>query len=419
MNIYVFTYLCSFCACCITSFVLLHHIEWKQSGWKFFIVLFINAAVLAISAMRYYPLSKSVMVLFDALLLYPFTNRKKPLRNIMGFVMLLGLYEYMSYPISIYISVFINHVVTLNKWSMAITIISPQLLILYAYWLYRRLSIKTNKKKSLSEALFQIVVIPLFTFVNYQVVLMMCAYYLQPVMICLVIMDMAFVVLLDIYLFYLFEKIKENVMLKEQAIRLEEMGKMQYTYYQKLEEKYDQSRGIIHDMKRHMQVLESKELPKENVEHYIGDMKELLNNYSHTVYSSHPIINVILHEKIDEARNDGIEVTCQIAPIDFSFMKEIDVTVIFANLLDNAIDACEETLGNKFIHICIDQIHEFIVIAISNSTKEFKDIEKSSKPGHAGLGLKNVAQTLDHYGGNMQVTSEEHEFTIHLYIPRT
>lgn len=145
MNIYVFTYLCSFCACCITSFVLLHHIEWKQSGWKFFIVLFINAAVLAISAMRYYPLSKSVMVLFDALLLYPFTNRKKPLRNIMGFVMLLGLYEYMSYPISIYISVFINHVVTLNKWSMAITIISPQLLILYAYWLYRRLSIKTNK----------------------------------------------------------------------------------------------------------------------------------------------------------------------------------------------------------------------------------------------------------------------------------
>lgn len=419
MNIYLFTYLCSFCACCITSFVILHHIEWKQSGWKFFIVLFINAAVLAISAMVYYPLSKSIMVLLDALLLYPFTNRKKPLRNIMGFVMVLALCDYISYPISIYISIFINHVVSLNKWSMAITIISPQLLVLYTYWLYCRISTKTNKKKSLWESLFQIIILPLFTLMNFQVMLMMSAYYLEPIMLSFIIMDMVFVVLLNIYLFYLFEKIKENVMLKQQAIRLEEMGKMQYTYYQKLEEKYNQSRGIIHDMKRHLQVLESKELPKENVEHYIGDMKELLQSYSHEIYSSHPIINVILHEKIDEARNNGIEVTCQIAPIDFSFMKEIDVTVIFANLLDNAIDACEETQGNKYIHICIDQIHDFIVIAICNSTKEIKDIEKSSKPGHAGLGLKNVAQSLDHYGGNMQVASEAHEFTIHLYIPRT
>lgn len=419
MNIYLFTYLCSFCACCITSFVILHHIEWKQSGWKFFIVLFFNAAVLAISAMVYYPLSKSIMVLLDALLLYPFTNRKKPLRNIMGLVMVLALCDYISYPISIYISIFINHVVSLNKWSMAISIISPQLLVLYTYWLYCRISTKTNKKKSLWESLFQIIMLPLFTMMNFQVMLMMSAYYLEPIMLSFIVMDMVFVVLLNIYLFYLFEKIKENVMLKQQAIRLEEMGKMQYTYYQKLEEKYNQSRGIIHDMKRHLQVLESKELPKENVEHYIGDMKELLQSYSHEIYSSHPIINVILHEKIDEARNNGIEVTCQIAPIDFSFMKEIDVTVIFANLLDNAIDACEETLGNKYIHICMDQIHDFIVIAISNSTKETKDIEKSSKPGHAGLGLKNVAQSLDHYGGNMQVTSEEHEFTIHLYIPRT
>lgn len=419
MNIYVFTYLCSFCACCITSFVILHHIEWKQSGWKFFIVLFINAAVLAISVMAYYPLSKSVMVLLDAMLLYPFTKRKKPLRNIMGFVMVLALCDYISYPISLYISIFINHVVSLNKWSLAVTVISPQLFVLYIYWIYCRISTKTNKKKSLLESLFQIIILPLFTFVNFQVMLMMSAYYLEPVMLSFIIMDMVFVVLLNIYLFYLFEKIKENVMLKQQAIRLEEMGKMQYTYYQKLEEKYNLSRGIIHDMKRHLQVLESKELPKENVEHYIGDMKELLKSYSHEVYSTHPIINVILHEKIDEARSNGIKVSCQIAPIDFHFMKEIDVTVIFANLLDNAIDACEETQGNKFIDIQIDQIHEFIVIAISNSTKEMKSVDKSTKPGHAGLGLKNVSQTLESYGGNMQVTSKEHEFTIHLYIPRT
>lgn len=418
MNLYVFTYLCSFCACCITSFVILHHIEWKQSGWKFFIVLFINAAVLAISVMAYYPLSKSVMVLLDAMLLYPFTKRKKPLRNIMGFVMVLALCDYISYPISLYISIFINHVVSLNKWSLAVTVISPQLFVLYIYWIYCRISTKTNKKKSLLESLFQIIILPLFTFVNFQVMLMMSAYYLEPVMLSFIIMDMVFVVLLNIYLFYLFEKIKENVMLKQQAIRLEEMGKMQYTYYQKLEEKYNQSRGIIHDMKRHLQVLESKELPKENVEHYIGDMKELLKSYSHEVYSTHPIINVILHEKIDEARSNGIKVSCQIAPIDFHFMKEIDVTVIFANLLDNAIDACEEAQGNKFIDIQIDQIHEFIVIAISNSTKEMKSVDKSTKHGHAGLGLKNVSQTLESYGGNMQVTSKEHEFTIHLYIPR-
>ena len=80
--------------------------------------------------------------------------------------------------------------------------------------------------------------------------------------------------------------------------------------------------------------------------------------------------------------------------------------------------------GVKLMRVAVDGMGgdhspSAVVEGCVQALEEFKDIEKSSKPGHAGLGLKNVAQTLDHYGGNMQVTSEEHEFTIHLYIPRT
>lgn len=419
MNPIVFFAICAFGANCITSFILFHLIKWSQKGWRLFLAVVLNACLLVLSCFFYYPYGKALAVVVDVVLLNVLI-KKKEVRNtasLVAFAIVIGVCEFIVYPIQIYTTLYINRVPVLNVWSLSISIVFPQFLILYVYWLYQKISIKTNERTSLFASILQVIILPVFTVINNIVMIMMAAYYMDPMMLLFILMDMMFVVFLNVYLFYLFERMKENVKLKQQAIRLEEMGKMQYTYYQKLEDKYQQSRAMIHDMKRHLQVLESGELPKDHLDAYIGDLKGMLHRYAHEVYSTNPIVNVILHEKFEEAKANGIQVDCQMAPVDFSFIKEIDVTVLFANLLDNAIDACIEVEGEKTLELKVDQVQDFIVIGIRNTSKSYVDISHSSKEGHSGLGLKNVNQVLEGYGGNMQVEPGEHEFVIHLYLP--
>lgn len=417
MNPYYFVHICSILACCITSYIILQLVNWPKHGIRFVLVLLANSIVLGLLSLLYYPYLKIGLMVVDALILNVYVQKeKKKIVPIIGIVLLLGACEFIGYPVFLFMAQYVNRIQYVNVWTNAIVLLIPQFVVFSIYWLYQRIHSEEKGACRSFEFIFQIIVLPIFTFINIIVMMMLSAYYMDPLMLSFILLDMIFVVFLNIYIFYLFEKMKENVRLKQQAIQLEEMGKMQYTYYQKLEEKYRQSRSLIHDMKRHLQVLESKDIPQQHREVYQGELQQLFDNYTHEVYSNHPIVNIILHEKYEEAKAKGIQVTYQIAPVDFHFMRDMDVTIVFANLLDNAIDACSE-IEHPYFTFRIDQIQDFIVMVLTNSSKPKVNIKKSSKAGHEGLGLKNVTQTLESYGGNIQVASKGHEFIVHLYIP--
>lgn len=417
MNPYYFVDICSILACCITSYIILQLINWPKNGIRFVLVLLVNSIVLGLLSLLYYPYLKIGLMVVDALILNAFVQQeKKKIVSIIGIVILLGACEFIGYPVFLFMAQYVNRIAYVNVWTNAIVLLVPQFVVFSIYWLYQRIHSEEKGACHSFEFIFQIIILPIFTFINIIVMMMLSAYYMDPLMLSFILMDMTFVVFLNVYIVYLFEKMKENVRLKQQAIQLEEMGKMQYTYYQKLEEKYQKSRSLIHDMKRHLQVLESKDIPQQHREVYQGELQQLFDNYTHEVYSNHPIVNIILHEKYEEAKAKGIQVTYQIAPVDFHFMRDMDVTIVFANLLDNAIDACSE-IEHPYLTFHIDQIQDFIVMVLANSAKPKVNIKKSSKAGHEGLGLKNVTQTLESYGGNIQVASKEHEFIVHLYIP--
>lgn len=417
MNPYYFVHICSILACCITSYIILQLVNWPKHGIRFVLVLLVNSIVLGLLSLLYYPYLKIGLMVVDALILNAFVQQeKKKIVSIIGIVLLLGACEFIGYPVFLFMAQYVNRIAYVNVWTNAIVLLVPQFVVFSIYWLYQRIHSEEKGAYHSFEFIFQIIILPIFTFINIIVMMMLSAYYMDPLMLSFILMDMTFVVFLNVYIVYLFEKMKENVRLKQQAIQLEEMGKMQYTYYQKLEEKYQKSRSLIHDMKRHLQVLESKDIPQQHREVYQGELQQLFDNYTHEVYSNHPIVNIILHEKYEEAKAKGIQVTYQIAPVDFHFMRDMDVTIVFANLLDNAIDACSE-IEHPYFTFRIDQIQDFIVMVLTNSAKPKVNIKKSSKAGHEGLGLKNVTQTLESYGGNIQVASKEHEFIVHLYIP--
>lgn len=57
-------------------------------------------------------------------------------------------------------------------------------------------------------------------------------------------------------------------------------------------------------------------------------------------------------------REKGISVTIKVDNVNLNFLAPIDITTIFGNLLDNAIEAAEKLEEEKYISIKIGSYHK-------------------------------------------------------------
>lgn len=63
------------------------------------------------------------------------------------------------------------------------------------------------------------------------------------------------------------------------------------------------------------------------------------------------ILNCVLTDKIKTAEKSGISVKIDIDYVDITFMKPIDITILFGNLLDNVIHTSKRCADSKYIGI--------------------------------------------------------------------
>ena len=107
--------------------------------------------------------------------------------------------------------------------------------------------------------------------------------------------------------------------------------------------------------------------------------------------------------------------------IEFSFMNKMDITTIFMNLLNNAVEACSEPeVQERYIKLIIKKIKNSIVVIVKNRYSEEKQIPFSegisTKKGHMGLGISNVRKTLKKYDAELVVENENGEFVVKFVI---
>lgn len=138
---------------------------------------------------------------------------------------------------------------------------------------------------------------------------------------------------------------------------------------------------------------------------YTQDIHGILNQLGMKYYTSNQMLNIILNDKVQLMETKGIIPEIKIADVNLDFMREMDITTIFANLLDNAIEASEKS-EEKVIRLKVLMVHEFISITLENSSSRAPEKRGSSflshKENHEGLGLKNVERTITQYKGDIQ-----------------
>lgn len=127
--------------------------------------------------------------------------------------------------------------------------------------------------------------------------------------------------------------------------------------YEEMRSTYKEMRGWRHDYRNHMQVLKIylEEGKLEQGKEYIMQMDKDLNDIEHMVRSGNIMADAILNSKLSLARTKDISVNATAKIPENLPISDTEFCVIFGNLLDNAIEACEKIKEkeDRFIRIYI------------------------------------------------------------------
>jgi len=197
---------------------------------------------------------------------------------------------------------------------------------------------------------------------------------------------------------------------KLQIEMMEQQEKLQYENYELQEEKYAKSLSVLHDIKKHISMIE--ELYQNNQTNEAVLYKEQFNDMLHSLVSIHfvnnPIMNCLLSDKIRITEKMGIIFKIEISTADIDFMEPLDITTLFGNLFDNAINSCEKCKGEKYIGFYMKSYNDMISIRIENSVSEPVSIKNGRiMSTQSGIGLLNIYRCINRYNGSIIYKSRD------------
>lgn len=230
--------------------------------------------------------------------------------------------------------------------------------------------------------------------------------------------------ILNMAVIYLIENISKSKQLENDIRLIEQRMDMRYSYYQQLEMEYDKSQDLMHDIKNHIKVFERLYQADQNSEglEYTKKIYDLVDELGMKFNNDNKILNIIVNENIRICEIHHIEFIYSVENLDLSFIDEIDITAIFSNLLDNAVEACEKIgSGTKRIELRVYQFNNMIIINIINSVGNIP-IQKdgkfvSAKKSHKAIGLSNVMTSVYKYNGDISFDVEQDKFSVSIIFP--
>ena len=199
----------------------------------------------------------------------------------------------------------------------------------------------------------------------------------------------------------LFSMVEKKDGQERDTLLLRQHMEMQQESMAALEANFRMQRKSAHEFEHHIQVLGDL-LEHDEVGVARDYLKRLKKNRSFrvmSVSSNHPVIDVILNQKYQTARENEIIMQIQINDLSAVTIPSDFLVVVLTNLLDNAIEACRKIDGYREI-ICSVLYDEGLYVCIRNTsepvqiTDEKIPTSKQDSLSH-GFGLLSVTYVLD------------------------
>lgn len=198
----------------------------------------------------------------------------------------------------------------------------------------------------------------------------------------------------------------------------------QIAVYKMLAEQYRQSERLRHDMKNHIIALSALSRNKEweKIDKYLKNMEDIAFD-GDVDLTGNKAVDALLNQKRKRAKEENIRWECEVQIPGECGINEFDLCVLFGNILDNALEACERMQGGecRFIHIQARTVKKCFLIEGKNSMdreeKYTEGVTKKGNFGEHGIGLLNVGDVVHGYNGVMNMEAENGVFAISILMP--
>lgn len=183
---------------------------------------------------------------------------------------------------------------------------------------------------------------------------------------------------------------------------------------------------LIHDIKKHLQSIDMLNSQKENrkISAYIHPLMNSSALQEVPRLCGHEMLNAILSRYQKQCADRQIAFHADIRNDTVNFLPDADLTSLFCNLLDNAIEAADD-IPDSFIELNTGRREKtpFVVITVINSSKKNPfsarsgalSTNKPNKQKH-GFGLKSIRKIVNKYHGDLQMYYHPGTLTFHTII---
>lgn len=196
------------------------------------------------------------------------------------------------------------------------------------------------------------------------------------------------------------EKENELFQLKNEINKTE----TEKNYYDILEKQIQDLMIYAHDAKNHLSAIKSLNTDFK-IDEYINKMAESLATYSKVSHSGNHILDVIINKYITECEIKNVKFSYDIRLKNLEYVEDYDLVTILGNLLDNALEAAENS-QNREITLSTDYRNTYDILIITNNcdtapkTINEKLLTTKKDKNLHGIGLKSVMKTLRKYNGD-------------------
>ncbi len=210
-----------------------------------------------------------------------------------------------------------------------------------------------------------------------------------------------------------YKKMAESFRLNKEAALLELQAHSLSRYVEEAKLRYEKTKSFRHDIKNHITVVKEL-LENENTEtalQYVEGMEELTADISFPVSTNHPVLDILLGNKLGIAEENRIEVQCSMIVPYPCGISDIDFCIILGNALDNAVFACKQVSDGKqkYIHVTGKVQGDFLLMEIENSYTGRKAVRD-------GTGLTNIRMAVEKYHGAMEIRTEGEKFVLSILV---
>lgn len=216
---------------------------------------------------------------------------------------------------------------------------------------------------------------------------------------------------------YAYQKLTAWFSLDMRLAMLKQKAYVQEQYIMQAQSHYDSTKALRHDIRNHLLVVGGL-LKKGNVEKakaYIGKLDEAAAYMAFPFRTGSPVLDALLENKFALAKRKGIFLEGFLKLPSACFAAEMDLVIILANALDNAIDASEKmpSGAERVISFSSRIQGEFLWIGIENRIYH----DRHTCCFQQGTGLSNIKEAAGRCGGKINIEITDCLFCLNVMLP--